>query len=83
MSAIGDWDERIREAWLVETGKNPDDGFNDAEPLEPLEPIMVYCCENCHRIEPVGQRTTDTITCSDCSEDENPGIMWLMNQADL
>jgi DNA-directed RNA polymerase subunit RPC12/RpoP len=79
MSAAHDWDERIREAWLVETGKNPDDGFNDAEPLEPLEPIMVYCCENCHNLEPAGQRTDDIIVCQECSI----GIMWLMNQADL
>jgi hypothetical protein len=82
MSAIGDWDERIREAWLVETGKNPDDGFNDAESLEPLEPIMVYCCEVCHYKEPAGDRTENSIPCVQGCTHYTPE-MWLMNQADL
>lgn len=78
MSASDNYNEYMREQWLQEIGKNPDDGFNDEEPLDPPEPIMVYCCEKCHDLEPVGDRLESNDICKNCG-----GVTWLMNQADL
>lgn len=83
MSASDNYNEYMREQWLQDIGKNPDDGFSDLEPLDPPEPIMVYCCEKCHRLEPAGQRTDDFIDCEDCEPGHYSGTMWLMNEADL
>lgn len=78
MSAACDYDEYIREQWLQDIGKNPDDGFDDLKPLYQPEAVMVYCCEKCHDLEPVGDRVDSNDTCKNCG-----GVTWLMNQADL